>query len=107
MFTALARLKDALLANDMTDVQRAIGLLDDQMSRFTSVRASVGSRQQGIQSMVDRMVTEDIELREALSMELDADLVEVVSELSAKQAIFEASLRSTAQILQTSLLDYI
>ncbi len=107
VFTALARLKNALAANNMTDAQRAIGLLDDQMSRFTSVRASVGSRQQALDSMIDRLVSEDIELKGALSLEYDADLVEVVSELSAKQAIFEASLRSTAQILQTSLLDYI
>ncbi len=107
VFTALERLKDALLDNDITDVQRAVDLLDDQMTRFTSVRASVGSRQQGIDSMIYRLVTEDIELRAALSLELDADFVQVVSDLSAKQATFEASLLSTAQILQTSLLNYI
>tara|TARA_B100000809_G_C15110086_1_gene520249 strand:- start:1212 stop:1373 length:162 start_codon:yes stop_codon:yes gene_type:complete len=48
-----------------------------------------------------------IELQAALSEEIDVDLVEAISSLTARQAAFEASLRVIGQIFRLSLLDFL
>lgn len=107
LFTALLRLRDALQANDLPEARRAIELLDAKVMDMNFARAELGARQQGLDVLEARLDTEEIELREALSIEYDVDLVEVISDLTARQAAFEASLRSTANLLQLSLLDYL
>ncbi len=107
VFTALLRLQTALIENNVPDTQWAVDLLDTEMDRLNSARAAMGTRQQSLDLMLDRLQTEEIQLREALSLEYDADLIEVISDLTAKQTIFQASLQSIAQVLQMSLLDYL
>jgi len=107
VFTALLRLKKALENNDLPEAQRAIDLLDQASTDLNFARAQLGARQQSLEAMQDRLDTEETELQAVLSLEFDADLVEVISNLTAKQATVEASLRSASYVLQTSLLNYL
>jgi flagellar hook-associated protein 3 FlgL len=50
---------------------------------------------------------ESVQFRSALSLELDVDLVKAISDLTARQFAFEASLRTAASMLQMSLLNFI
>jgi len=67
----------------------------------------LGARQQGVEVLKNRLDIEDVELQQALSLEYDADLSAVISELTARQAAFQASLQAMAKIYQMSLLDYL
>jgi len=107
LFTALLRLQQALESNDLVKVERAIEMLDQGLLELNFARAELGARQQGLDVLQDRLDTEDVELREVLSLEYDVDIVEVVSNLTAKQAAFEASLMSMARIFEMTLLDYL
>ncbi len=107
VFTALLRLKHALQNNDLSEMQRAIGLLDNSTQNLNFVHAELGARQQGLEVMSDRLDTENIELNKVLSNNYDADLTQVVSDLAGQQAAFQASLQATASILQMSLLNYL
>lgn len=107
VFTTLVRLRDALVANDINAVERAIEMIDADIDRVTFARADVGARQQGLQISQQNLEVEDVQLRSALSEEIDVDLVEAISELTARQIAVQASLQSTASILQLSLLDFI
>jgi flagellin-like hook-associated protein FlgL len=71
------------------------------------VRAEVGIRQQGLDVLTMRLEDEDTQLRGALSLEYDADMIQVVSDLTAQQATYEASLRTMAQIYQLTLLNFL
>jgi flagellar hook-associated protein 3 FlgL len=70
-------------------------------------QVEVGARQQGIDILQTRLEDELIELQAALSEEIDVDLVEAISSLTARQAAFEASLRVIGQIFRLSLLDFL
>ena len=107
VFTALLRLREALQQNDVLQVQRAIELLDDGVTELNFSRAELGARQQSLQIIQSRLATEEIELRETLSLEYDVDIAEVISNLTARQVAYEASLRSMGGISQLSLLDYL
>ena len=107
VFTALARLRDALKNNDLREISRAIEILDDGATALNFSRAELGARQQSLDVLQDRIESETIDLKSALSLEIDADLATTISELTARQAAFEASLRTAAQISRLSLLDFL
>jgi len=107
LFTALLRLHEGLILNDNALIERAIAMLDDRVVDLNFSRASLGARQQGLDILNQRLEEEDLHLQMTLSNDLDADMVEVISEFVARQATYEAALRATAQIFQLSLLNYL
>jgi flagellar hook-associated protein 3 FlgL len=107
VFTTLVRLKDALANNDIVAMERAIALIDEDIDRVTFARSEVGARQQALDITQQNLEEEDVQLRTALSDEIEVDIVEAISNLTARQISLEASLRATANILQLSLLNFI
>jgi len=107
IFTTLIRLRDALQANDTAAISRAAAKIDDDINRVTFARAEVGAREQGLIISQQNLQDEDVQLRSALSDEIDVDLVEAISELTSRQVALEASLRVTANLMQLSLLNFI
>ena len=107
IFTALLQLQQGLEANDQGAIERAMEMLDASVLQVNFTRAELGNRQQGLDVVHDRLESEEVELRQALSLEYDADFVEVVSNLTARQAALEAGLMATARMLQLTLLNYL
>ena len=107
LFTGLLRLQSALKTNDNVQIQRAIAVLDQAGVDMNYTRADLGAKQQGLDVLEDRLGAEEIDLREVLSMEHDVDIVEVISNLTARQMALEAGLRATAAMSQMTLLNYL
>jgi len=107
IFTALLRLKHGLEHNDNFEAQRSIDILDRTVVDMNFSRAELGAKEQSLELLEIRLDDEEVELKTILSDEIDADMVNVISELTARQAAFEASLRSMGSIFQMSLLNYL
>jgi flagellin-like hook-associated protein FlgL len=107
VFNALLRLRAALNQNDAGALQRAIELLDAAAFKINFARADSGARQQGLDVLNRRLDTEDTELRQALSNDIDADITKVVTDLTARQTSLQAALQATAQTFKLTLLDYL
>ncbi|HJQ81955.1 MAG TPA: flagellin [Lacipirellulaceae bacterium] len=107
LFNTLLRLRTALLDGDEEEIGRSVERLDEDFSRINFARAEFGTRLQNLEAIENQLKDEDVQLRSALSQEVDADIIEAISNLTARQYAFEASLRTTASILQVSLFDYI
>jgi len=107
LFTGLLRLQSALTSNDNVQLQRAIAVLDQATVDMNYTRADMGAKQQGLDVLRDRLDSEEIDLREVLSMEHDVDIVEVISNLTARQMALEAGLRATAAMSEMTLLNYL
>jgi flagellar hook-associated protein 3 FlgL len=107
LFSALVRIYHGLQTSDEFQIERAMELLDGAVENMNFAWAELGARQQGMDALSSRLMDEDVELQSALSTELDADLVETISSLTARQVAYEAALAATAQILQMTLLDYL
>jgi flagellin-like hook-associated protein FlgL len=107
VFTTLIRLKTALESNDVPGMERAITGIDADIDRVTSARSDVGAREQALDITTQNMQDEDVQLRSALSEDMDVDLVQAISEMTARQVSLEASLKTTANILQLSLLNFL
>jgi flagellar hook-associated protein 3 FlgL len=107
VFTTLVRLKEAIAANDINAMNRAIEGIDADIERVTFARADVGARQQSLTITQHNLEDEDVQLRGALSEEIEVDIIEAISNLTARQVSLEASLKTTANILQLSLLNFL
>ncbi len=107
VFTSLIRLRDALAKNDLPEITRASAKLDQDFDRVTFAQADVGTRYRSLELSQFNLQDEEIQIRSALSEEIDVDLIEAISQMTARQISLEASLRATANILQLSLLDFI
>jgi flagellin-like hook-associated protein FlgL len=107
VFTTLTRLSDALESGDINAMQRAISQIDEDLRRATFARAEVGAREQALDLTQKNLQDEDVQLQSALSDEIDVDLVEAISNLTARQVSLQASLQTMGNILQLSLLDYL
>jgi len=53
------------------------------------------------------MDDEEVELRDKLSQESEVDLVEAITQLTARQAALEAALRTLAQTVNLTLLNFL
>jgi len=107
VFTALLRLRDALQRNDPVQLSRSIQLLDDARTQLNFALAEVGARQQALDVLHDRLETEEIQLADTLSQEIDTDIAETITKLTARQTSFEASLRLAATTFRLTLLDFL
>ena len=54
-----------------------------------------------------RLTDENTQLQSSLSDETDVDMVQAISNLTAKQYSLQASLQTTASILKLSILNYL
>ncbi|HEY2838037.1 MAG TPA: flagellin, partial [Pirellulales bacterium] len=107
VFNTLIRLKTALQSGDVTQIGAALTPLDTDLSRLNFARADVGSRTQSLGVLSTRLKDENTQLQSSLSDETDVDLVQAISNLTAKQYSLQASLQTTATILQLSILNYL
>lgn len=107
VFTALVRLEEALRNNDSGGVGLALERLDAGAEQLVFTRGEIGARLQSLDVLTTRLEDEQIQLQEALSVEIDVDLAAAISELTSRQFAFQASLQSSASILQLTLLNFL
>ena len=107
VFNSLIRLRDAIQANDTTAIARAVELVDSDLSRLSLSRGELGVQQQRIDDLKGLQEENQIQLKSEESINLDADLAKTISELSARQASYEASLKLLGNSSQLTLFNYL
>ena len=107
VFNSLIRLREAIIAKDTSAVARAVELVDLDLSRLSLSRGSLGVQQQRIDDLKSLQEDNRIQLKAEESQNLDADLAQTISELQARQASYEASLKLLGNSSQLSLFNYL
>ena len=107
VFNSLLRLYDAVAADDLGGIERAVALMDEDFERANFARAEIGARGRSLETLSDQLEDEEVQLRSTLSDEIDTDLADAIAQLTAQQAALEATLRLTAQTFQLSLFDFL
>jgi flagellar hook-associated protein 3 FlgL len=86
-----------------TDLQN----LDRNLDNITSIRATVGATTNRLETAAKRL----LELQESASNNLskveDADMAKTLTDFSLQQAVYQSALKTGANIVQNSLLDFL
>ena len=107
LFQILAGLRDALQGNDIDGVQSGLGRLNGFQVRIGSDFADVGSRLNRMENCKNLLSDIEKNHTQRLSDVEDTDIVKAVTDLNAKQSVYQAALYSAAQIGQLSLIDFL
>jgi flagellin-like hook-associated protein FlgL len=107
VFNALIRLHNALLSGDQTQINRAVGLMNDATTQVNFASAELGAREQNIDALQSQVSSQTTDLQSALSDDIDTDLPSAITNLTAQQAAFQASLELAGQSFHLSLLNYL
>ena len=103
----LNQLKQALEKNDSAAVIASLQNLDRGLDSVNESRAFVGASLRRIES-TDFILDQDIvDQNEQLSNTEDADIIQRASDLAALEVALNATLSTSARILQPSLLDFL
>lgn len=89
-----------ILGSDLTGIQDAI-------KNVSSVRTQVGALENRMKSVKDENDSENQSLTQVLSNTDDVDYAQITMEYSQAQMTYQASLQTSAKILQRTLLDYL
>ena len=86
VFNSLIRLSDAVESFDIVEIERGVAMLDDDFDRVNFSRADIGALGRSLDVIQRRVEDEEVEMRSALSSEIDTDFVQSISDLTARQA---------------------
>ena len=116
MFRTLDKLIATLEAPVTTDIERTqftydLGVagqnIDNALNNVLSVRASVGSRLQELDTLDDAGSARDLQYAEQLSDIQDVDYVKAVTELTQKQMQLQAAQQSFVKVSGLSLFNFL
>lgn len=81
--------------------------VQDSISNLLKIRSEVGAKQNRMESAKEKNEAENISMTEVLSKTEDIDFTEKIMEYSVMQTVYQASLQTSAKVIQPSLLDYL
>lgn len=88
-------------------INEDLAKMDSAINNFLTVRSKVGTMQNRMESAESLNKEQNMNLTEILSHNEDIDVVEKSIEYATMVTIYMASLQTSAQILQPSLIDYL
>lgn len=106
-FTSLIRLRAAIEQGNTADLERIVDALNTDVQRMAMARGVMGARQQSLDIIQQRTEDQTVQLKEVESNELDADLAQTISDLTARQAALQASLQLMGRANQLTLFNYL
>jgi len=107
VFTALDALREAMERNDADGILASFGNLNAALDTILASRAEYGALVRTMDTLEIGHDADEVSETAQMSAVEDADFVKAASDLVALQLALEATLNTTARVLQPSLLDFL
>jgi flagellar hook-associated protein 3 FlgL len=98
---------DHLRAGDGASVRGDIDKLDTNVDHILEIRAANGARSQRLESALSRLQQSEESSVSQLSNTEDADIAKTLIDLNSQSAAYQAALRAGANLVQSSLMDFL
>lgn len=107
VMATLDKLSAALKANDTTAINATLDDLDKNINNVINQRASLGASMNRVTAVQSQLDSTSFNLEQSLSNIQSVDIAKTITDYTSVQTTYKAALSVGAQILQTSLIDYI
>lgn len=107
VLTNLVNLRDALNKNDQQAIVALLGNLDQSQASVLNGRASIGAVLTQVNSTNTTNSQNEVAMTNQISNIEDSDFTRAAAHLAQLQVALEATLNTTARIIQPSLLDFL
>ncbi len=107
IFTTLNDVMDAMNNDDVEKLHDLLENFETDHNRILTARANIGTRIDRLDLLTSRHEDEIINFVTLRSERIDLDYSSAVVEYQTAQNVFDAALKTTAQIMPMSLVDYV
>lgn len=107
VFQVLDDIYNHLMANDFDALGDDLGKIDGAADRISVALAEVGARTNRFQLVENRLLDEQVGLKQLRGQVADVDMPDAIIQLQTRENILQASLATGARIMQVSLIDFI
>ncbi len=107
IFNTLIDLNAYLTDNDTYGIERTLGRLEEHYSKMTSRIVDSGIKYKRLEIREQLTISNGLSLTERRSNLEDADMIEAIMNLQSFETAYQASLSSSAKIMNLSLVDYL
>lgn len=107
LFQSLDSLSNALKSGDKEELSNAIGNIEKGSEQVLNTWTSLGAKQSRAESLSQRLKEENVSLQKLVSKNEDVDIAEAIMKLKSEESVYQASLASSAKIIQPSLMDFL
>ncbi|MGA9290036.1 MAG: flagellar hook-associated protein FlgL [Anaerobacillus sp.] len=107
LFKALDKLSGALSTGDQAGIGDALEQIDSGKEQVLNSWTSLGAKQSRVEGMNQRLKEGNLTLQTLASKNDDVDMAEAIMKLKTEESVYQASLASSAKIIQPSLLDFL
>lgn len=84
-----------------------LGSLDTKINQFLSERSNIGARQNRVELMEERLMSQEVAATRILSDNEDIDLERAIIDLTMQDSIHRAALGVGSKIIQPTLMDFL
>jgi len=106
-FVLLRNLSESLRNGDLDGVGEAIELIDQRMDKLLAVRADIGAKTNRIELAESRLKDISTNLTNLLAKTEDADMAEVIMNITMAENVYQASLAAGSKVIKPSLVDFL
>ena len=107
VFQAMNQLQTGLTSGNSASLSASLASFDTALDAVNMARGQVGARVNRLDALKQRQDSVSVNLTGLLSDVKDVDMAKAITSFSTAQTIYNASLKASAQMMQTSLLDYL
>lgn len=107
IFQVLFDMRNSLYSNDEAGIQNSIDNLQQETDFLLGYRVQVGARTSHFETLQSMLLDQEIKLTENLRNIEGADMERLAIEYSQQQVAYQAALAAGAQLMQTTLLDFL
>lgn len=108
IFATLSDLRDNLLRNDAKAIsERSIASIQEDIERVLKFHAQVGVKTNRAAAAQTKQENINLHLNKLLDVVENVDMTEAITRMTELTTAFQAALQSGAQILQTSLMEFL
>lgn len=97
----------ALTAGDKATMGTLLTTIDGDMENLLRVRAGLGARMNRVDMSANRLDDDNVGFTKLMSKNEDVDMAEAIMKLQNETSVYQASLSTSAKVIQPSLVDYL
>jgi flagellin-like hook-associated protein FlgL len=107
LFTALISLEAALKNNDSAGEQQAMTLLSNGIQTLGNARELLGAQEQSLSTISTQINNQTLNLQSAMSTDYGTDMATAISNYTAAEITYQATLQLAASTFRITLLNYL
>ncbi|WP_138419479.1 flagellar hook-associated protein FlgL [Aquibacillus sediminis] len=107
VFKDVEAFSQALKDDDQAGLEDALNNLDNRIDDVVSVRADLGARMNRVELIENRIKDQEVTATRMMSDNEDADMEEVIMNLTTQESVHRAALSAGSRIIQPTLMDFL